>query len=376
MPPAGLEPAHPVPETGALSPELRGRDSQNSKRCLSARTLAGGWATSIENGCSETSYTAGPVQETSDSALILDLVFLIAGSAALFVSADRLVLGAGSLASRLGVSPVVVGAIVIGFGSSLPEMLVSVAALDQPNGLDLAIGNVIGSNIANVALVLGATVLIFPFTGPSATVRREGALMLGGLVLMTLFLWDLVFHWWEGAILLTCLVAAGFVVVRWSDPDEVPDPTASNPDVSSKRLVSTTALALVFLALAARLMVLGAEGLALRFGISEGLVGLTILALGTSLPELGTVLASARRGRNDLVVGNILGSNLFNALGVAGIAGILGAGTLNTDFRVDLLVMVGIAVFAGVAAFTGDRYRRAEGATMLTAYPFAIWAAL
>jgi cation:H+ antiporter len=123
-------------------------------------------------------------------------------------------------------------------------------------------------------------------------------------------------------------------------------------------------------------MVIGAEGLAVEFGMSEGLVGLTILALGTSLPELGTVIASARRGRNDLVLGNVLGSNMFNSLGVAGMSGLLGGGALAANFRPDLVMMIAIAAFAGVAAMTGDRFNRVEGALMLSAYPVAIWLAL
>ncbi len=123
-------------------------------------------------------------------------------------------------------------------------------------------------------------------------------------------------------------------------------------------------------------MVIGAESIALEIGMSEAVVGLTILALGTSLPELGTVIASARRGRNDLVLGNVLGSNIFNALGVLGASGLVGSGVLETDFRPDLVVMVLVAVLAGAVAWSGDRLRRAEGVLLLAAYPVAIVLAL
>lgn len=306
--------------------------------------------------------------------MLLDALLVVVGATALVFAADRLVSNTGTLAESLGISPVVIGAVVIGFGSSLPEMLVSLAALDQPNGLDLAIGNVIGSNIANVGLVLGFSVLFFPFAGQSSVIRREGFLMLGSLLLVSVFLWDQMLLWWEASVLLAALVGAGITVVRWSK--EAPSPPVAQSPQGVRRPALYAIMALVAVAVAARIMVLGAEGIALEFGLSEGLVGLTILALGTSLPELGAVIASARRGRNDLVLGNVLGSNLFNSLGVAGMSGIIGAGALATNFRADLVVMIAIAAFAGVAAISGDRLQRAEGALMLSAYPAAIWVAL
>lgn len=308
--------------------------------------------------------------------MVFDAFLVVVGATALVFAANRLVSSSSGLAAHLGVSPVVIGAVVIGFGSSLPEMLVSIASLDQPNGLDLAVGNVIGSNIANIGLVLGFSVLLFPFAGPSTVIRREGFLMMGSLILMSIFLWDQQLRWWEGAILFTALVGAGFVVVRWSTEDRSPAEKPAEPEQGLRRLGLQAILALVALVVAARVMVVGAEGLAVEFGLSEGLVGLTILALGTSLPELGTVIASARRGRNDLVLGNVLGSNLFNSLGVAGMSGLVGAGALAADFRPDLVVMIAVAAFAGVAAMSGDRYRRVEGALMLSAYPAAISVAL
>lgn len=308
--------------------------------------------------------------------MILDIFLVSAGSIGLLFSADRLVASSSGLALRWGLSPVVVGAVVIGFGSSVSELLVSLSALDQPDGLDLAMGNVIGSNIANIGLVLGFSVLLFPFAGTTKVIRREGALMLGALILLTMLLWDGVLTSAEGALLLGGLVVSGLLVTRWSKG--ATDQPAVDPDLthSTRSLVLTSVVALVALAVFARLLVLGAEGIALELGLAEGLVGLTILALGTSLPELGTVLTSARRGHNDLVLGNILGSNIFNSFGVAGVVGILGSGRLTTDFHPGLVLMVVIAVFAGLAALTGDRFRRVEGAVMLMSYPFAIWLAI
>lgn len=312
--------------------------------------------------------------------MTLDVLLLLGGVAVVVFSADRMVLASADLASRWGVSPVIVGAVIIGFGSSLPEMMVSVLALDQPRGLDLAVGNAVGSNIANISLILAISVILYPFGGQSSVIKREGGLMLGALVLSSFFLWDGVLQVYEGVVLLGALALAGVAVVSWSresdlettqDSDE--QPTTDRPTWLSLLIA---VLALGALLAGARAMVVGAENIALEIGMSEGVVGLTILALGTSLPELGTVIASARRGRNDLVLGNVLGSNVFNALGVVGAVGVLGSGSLTTDFRPDLLVMVAVAALAGVVAWSGDRLRRMEGVVLLAAYPGAILLAL
>ena len=310
--------------------------------------------------------------------MIVDALLFLAGMAVIFVAADKMVLATGRLASTIGLSPVVVGAVVIGFGSSLPEMLVSVLALDQPNGLDLAVGNVVGSNIANISLVLAVSVIFYPIRQQAEVLKREGALMLAALLLSSIVLWDSRLSVFDGSILLVSLVAAAAIVVRWartSSPSEVEMPTTDQAQPVGWDIVRAV-LGLAGLIAGARAMVVGAENIALEIGLNEGVVGLTVLALGTSLPELSTVIASARRGRNDLVLGNILGSNIFNALGVAGVSGVFGAGVLVTDFRPDLVVMVAVAILAGAAAWSGDRLRRLEGALLLAAYPVAVFLAL
>ena len=313
--------------------------------------------------------------------MILEVVLLVVGVGVVVVSADRMVPATASLASRWGVSPVIVGAVIIGFGSSLPEMVVSVLALDQPNGLDLAVGNAVGSNIANISLVLAISVIFYPFGGQSGVIKREGVLMAFALGLSSLLLWDGNLTVVEGVILMVALAISAAIVVslsREEEPGAIENETDSDDanERSTLFLGSIALISLVFLLAGARAMVLGAEGLAQRFGLSEGIVGLTILALGTSLPELGTVVASARRGRNDLVLGNVLGSNIFNALGVVGIAGVFGPGSLVTNFRPDLVVMMAVALMAGVVAWSGDRLRRIEGFALLAAYPAAIFLAL
>lgn len=305
-----------------------------------------------------------------------DVALLLLGVFVLVFAADRMVLATAALARHWGISAVIVGALIIGFGSSVPEMLVSVLALDQPNGLDLAIGNVVGSNIANIALVLGISASLFPLSGQAGLIKREGVLMLAAMVLMTSVLWDLSLSPAEALLLLVGLVVSAGLVLRWSAREKASVDEETRNGRSVPRLLSEAVLALLAVVGGARAMVLGAESIALELGLAEGVVGLTILALGTSLPELGTVLASARRGHTDLILGNVLGSNIFNALAVGGIVGALGGGSLVTDFRPDLLMMVAVAAVAGWAAWTGNRLTRVEGVLLALAYPAAVILAL
>lgn len=305
-----------------------------------------------------------------------DILLLLGGIAVVVFTADRMVLASADLARRWNISPVIVGAVIIGFGSSLPEMMVSILSLDQPNGLDLAIGNVVGSNIANISLILAVAVIVFPFGGQSGVIKREGMLMLGASLLATYFLWNGSIDTFEGALLLLGLGLAGFAVVSWSRGASRAGEVAEPPARATWVNLVIAVLALACLLAGARAMVVGAENIALEIGLSEGVVGLTILALGTSLPELGTAIASARRGQGELVLGNVLGSNVFNALGVVGAVGVLGPGSLATDFRPDLVVMIAVAVLAGVVALSGNRLRRIEGFLLLAAYPIAIALAL
>lgn len=299
------------------------------------------------------------------------------------VAADRMVLSTAGLARRSGLSPFIIGAVIIGFGSSLPEMMVSILALDQPNGLDLAVGNVVGSNIANISLVLGASVLFFPVAGQASIVKREGLLMLASLAVLTAVLWDGELSAWDGGLLVVGLIVAGLMVVRWAksapatvEGAEPAGDAETLDDRPVRRLVLESILGLGVVVAGARAMVVGAESIALELGITESVVGLTILALGTSLPELGTALASARRGQGDLVFGNVLGSNVFNALAVAGGAGLIGPGSLTDDFGPGLIAMIVVAALGGVVAWSGDRMIRFEGALLLLAYPIAIAFAL
>jgi cation:H+ antiporter len=297
---------------------------------------------------------------------------VVGGLILLTFAADRLVLAAARISKRSGLSPILIGAVVVGLGTSLPELLVSGLAAAEPNGMDLALGNIVGSNIANIGLVLGLSVVFSPIVGQGEVLRREGGLMLVAMGALTALAWDGRLSLVEGVGLGVGLLVALALLVAWSrgggadiDLDEIGRTQDIRPGVESLFGVASLGVTL----LGAQLLVTGAEEVALDLGVSEALIGLTLVAIGTSLPELATALAAARRRENDLVLGNVLGSNLFNALGVGGVAGIVGDGVFTADFRPSMVTMLGIAVVAAVLATIGNRLDRWQGAVLLVSYP-------
>lgn len=297
------------------------------------------------------------------------LVLLTAG-------ADRFVLAAARLSRLWGLSPILIGALVVGMGTSAPEFLVSVVAA-AGGGLDLAVGNVIGSNVANLSLVLGATALVAPMTGHIRTLRREGLLMLVAVALLAGLTWNGSLTTVEGIILIAAMLVAAALLVRWARVDAADSETvtaeldemtydAGRPNPRYEIIVGIVALTATLGG--AEMLVRGAQIIATELDLSEGFIGLTLVALGTSLPELATVLAAARRRENDLVVGNLLGSNLFNSLAVAGGAAVVGGGALATGFSAGLLFMFGVAAFAGILTATGNKLVRWEGFALLAVY--------
>jgi cation:H+ antiporter len=261
-------------------------------------------------------------------------------------------------------------------GTSAPEFLVSVVAA-AGDGLDLAVGNVIGSNIANLSLVLGATALVSPVADHVKTLRREGLLMLAAVVLLVVVAWDGSLTLTEGIILALSMVGAAVVLVGWARSDtegtdlvtaELDEMTYDSGRPNPRFEIIVGIVALLATLGGAEMLVRGAQEIARQLDLSQGFIGLTLVALGTSLPELATALAAARRNENDLVVGNLLGSNLFNSLAVAGGAAIVGGGALNTEFQTGLLFMLGVAAFAGILTATGNKLVRWEGLALLAVY--------
>ena len=299
--------------------------------------------------------------------VLLALVVLAGGLALLMVAADRFVAGASDLAARLRVPPIVIGAIVLGFGTSAPELVVSTMAAAQ-HEVDLGLGNIVGSNVANLTLVLGTAALIRPIDLPTGTKRRA----LVCLVSVALFGWLVQgsASIGEGIVLLVIMVLALTLLVRM-DTDEVavPDPEAVGSLGTAWVL---TIGGLVLTVASSQAVVWAATDVAERVGLAHGFVGFSLVALGTSLPELVTVIAAARRDESGLIVGSLLGSNVFNSLAVG--AGLFLAGDgvvtdvdLQTRGSIAAIVVAGVVVVA-MRTVGRNRLVRAEGVVLLGGY--------
>ncbi|MCJ7726097.1 MAG: calcium/sodium antiporter [Acidimicrobiia bacterium] len=307
--------------------------------------------------------------------MLIALLLLLAGLVVLTLAADRFVLSATRVSHVLGLSPILVGALVIGFGTSAPEMLVS--ALAGARGeIDIAVGNVIGSNTVNLTLVLGMAALVTPLVTRVETIRREGVVMFAAMALTTALLWNLELTRIEAGVLIAGMAAAAYLLIRWArrDPGPPPDlavdadPSGRDPSFSTGREVAVGFAALLLTLGGADVLVRGATRLAAELDISSAFVGLVIVSVGTSLPELATALAAARRGQTDLVIGNVVGSNLFNALAVLGVAGLAGPGVVAGRFHGVMVLMMVTAAVAGVLVVTGRRLARWEGAVLLVLF--------
>ena len=310
--------------------------------------------------------------------MLSDLLFILAGFALLSFAADRLVVAAARLAAKFGLSTVLIGAVVVGLGTSLPEMLVSGLAAARPGGIDFALGNIVGSNVANLALVLGVSALISPIARQPRTITREGGLMLLGSVLMAGLAFNNTLSRAEGAILVVGLVGALALIVHWSRTGAVADldleeELHETADINTGREAFLAIVSLSLTLLGADLLVRGARAVAETIGISDAVISLTLVAIGTSLPELATAIAAARRNENDLVLGNVLGSNIFNALGVGGVAGLVGNAATDVSFQRPLLVMLAVTVLTGVLALTTKALGRREGVILLITYPLILF---
>lgn len=303
-----------------------------------------------------------------------DALFLLAGLAVLTFSADRFVEGAAGVSTLLNVPIVVVGAVVIGFGTSAPELLVSaLASIDGRQ--DIAIGNIVGSNMANLTLVAGAAAAfaILPIT--LRIWQREIRLMLFAVGLLALVSFDLRIQNFEAVGLLVAAVVCIGLITWWAiedrraGRDDLSDEVASYvQDLTMRRAWTLTGLGLLGTLGGAQMLVTGAAGLATTLGVPEAVIGLTIVAVGTSLPELVTAVAAARRDERDLIVGNVVGSNIFNSLPVAGIAGLLDTTPLDGQLTLSLGLMIGVCILFAIFARRGFQIERTEGLVLLGAF--------
>ncbi|WP_457667725.1 calcium/sodium antiporter [Thiolapillus sp.] len=275
---------------------------------------------------------------------------VVAGLVVLVWSADQFVAGAAGLARALGISPLIIGLTIVAFGTSAPEMLVSAVAALQGNS-GLAIGNAVGSNIANMALVLGVTALIAPLAVHSRTLSREFPLMLIVMAVSWLLLGNGELSRLDGVLLLMGMLGVILWTIHLARTTGLEDPlieelTEEIPEaMPTGRAWWLLASGLLLLLGSSKLLVWGAVGIAQYYGVSDLVIGLTIVAIGTSLPELAASVAAARKNEHDIAVGNVVGSNLFNILAVLGIAGAIGPGAVDSDvlYR-DFPLMLALAV--------------------------------
>ncbi|MES0875158.1 calcium/sodium antiporter [Sinimarinibacterium thermocellulolyticum] len=310
--------------------------------------------------------------------MLLSFAAVVAGLVLLVWSADRFIHGAAGLARAVGISPLVVGMVIVGFGTSMPEVAVStLAALQGSNGI--AIGNVVGSNICNVALILGVSALVRPIAMTSGVLRKEIPITTAVSVLLVMLVLDGALTRLDGAVL-----AAGFVAMLiWmlrtartqaDDPLLVEQQAELPPALTTGRALMWIAIGLPLLIIASQLLVWGAVNIARELGVSDLVIGLTIVAVGTSLPELAASITGLLKNESDLAIGNILGSNLFNILFILMAPAFIAPGPIPDAMLLtrDLPVMVGLMLmlWAMAASPLGGRLliRRVEGGLLLTVY--------
>jgi len=305
--------------------------------------------------------------------LLIIALYITGGLVLLYFGADWLVQGAVTLALHLGLSPLIVGLTVVALGTSVPEALVSVqAAIGHQGGI--ALGNVIGSNILNIALILGLSAFLNPLKVDSHLVTADVPLLVGATFMLVVLLEDFHISRMEGAFLLLCIVgyvAGNIMTVKRDSPDEnkiegmeVPE----NPGKTLWRDVGFLVLGIITLGFGANFLVSGAVDLARIFGLSEALIGLTIVSIGTGTPEMATALMAAYRKRSDLAIGNAVGSNLFNIMFVVGIAALVAPLDGNGISSVDLYVMLGVTILLLPTVWTGRILDRKEGFLFLAIY--------
>ncbi|MBN1572366.1 MAG: calcium/sodium antiporter [Deltaproteobacteria bacterium] len=309
--------------------------------------------------------------------MILEIVLYICGGLALLtLGAEGLVRGSASLAERIGLSRLIIGLTIVAFGTSSPEMVVSVsAALDGNSAISL--GNVIGSNIANIALIAGLSAMVHPIGIDRNIVRYQIPFLIFVSVLICINFIDGILQRYEGLILIAILVVFLFVAIRRSrENSREPVADAKTSQDNSKPgllnripiLLILITLGLFFLVAGADFFVKGAILFTERFGVSEGVVGLTIVALGTSLPELATSLVAAYKGESDIAIGNVVGSNIFNILAILGITSMLRPVPQIGITFVDFLVMLGTAIILLPLSKSGFVLDRKEGFVMVLIY--------
>lgn len=313
--------------------------------------------------------------------LLLPVLAIVISLALLAISADKFVDGASSVAKHLGISPLLIGLTIVSFGTSAPEILIAVMSAGSGSS-DIAIGNALGSNIANIALILGAASLFTPIPVASEVLRREIPLLFAAVLFSTALILDLHLSRIDGiAAIVTLMICLGWLVWQSkSRPDdsigaEFDDNIEADTNVKTSAIITT--IALIVLLISAKVLVWGAVEIARAANVSELMIGLSIVAVGTSLPELAATIACILRREYGLAIGNVVGSNLFNALAVVGIVAVMAPGDLdimvrNRDAVVHIALTICLLIFC-VGYKREGRINRVEGFLLLAAFVGYQW---
>lgn len=297
----------------------------------------------------------------------LDYIYVVAGLLCLFLGGEALVRGSVGIAKRLAMSPLLIGLTVVGFGTSTPELLVSVNAAWR--GVpDIAIGNIVGSNIANIALIMGITALVWPIRVSGSTLRRDtGVMVFAALALVPVFMMGEIGRL-AGAMLLSGLI--GYLFWAYLMPGDAAENAADDSE-KPKAIVSVLWVVAGFVALifGARFLVDGAVSIARDAGMSEAFIGLTIVAVGTSMPELATSVVAAFRRQSEIAIGNVIGSNIFNVLGIFGVTAVIKPIPVADRFvTFDLPVMIAVSLVMTALLLLRPTIGRKTGLALLSGY--------
>ena len=299
--------------------------------------------------------------------MVVPSFFFIISLIALIGGAELLVRGATRIAAICKLSPLVVGLTIVSFGTSAPELAVCSLASWRGEG-DLLIGNLVGSNIFNILLVLGISALVSPIMVKKKLIRWDVPLMIGASLLMWFFAWGGKIYRWEGVLLFAGIIGYIFFSVRFGREKELPSPTTKQPIWLQ---IGMVIVGVILLGGGADRLIKSALIMAKMFGVSDLTIGLTLTAVGTSLPELATSVIAVIRGQREMAVGNVIGSNLFNILAVLGLSALIAPHGITVPHRaiiIDLPIMIGVALLTLPIFFTGRKISRPEGLFFLLAY--------
>ncbi|TCD14298.1 calcium/sodium antiporter [Oricola cellulosilytica] len=300
--------------------------------------------------------------------MLSDIILVATGLVALFAGGEWLVRGAVALASRMGMPTLLISLTVVGFGTSMPELLVSLRAAMEGRA-DIALGNVVGSNIANILLIIAVSAMVSPMVRWDGAVKRDAIVMVAaGLATLALVQSDVIGA--TAGVALLAVLAAYVGYAYWADRKAGQALQFHPfPEISRRKTVFCILAGFIFLFAGAEALVNGAVGIARTFGISEAVIGLTIVAVGTSLPELATSVIAAVRRHSDIAIGNIVGSNIFNIFGILGITAVVAPVSASNNFReFDAPVMLVVSVMFAMLLSFGRSIGRIVGLLFLGAY--------